>query len=313
MPVPQLRHALSALMPPWLRRPYGHSLTTEGMFTVYDYDSAIMRDGLLARWPTYAPVDALPHIARDRRIHIGPYESTDAQRVRLRQWIDLHQLAGLPLGLMLAVQGYLAPAYPRIRIVTRRGLWYTLEEGTVGRMLQLPDFEPLPPCPYELGPHWPVGAPPAMPAERVRAAGLYQRYFGDPLLWNWDSISNPENANRWWHFWLIVYPPSYPFQAGYDTGWTLDNQLESWGLHEPSGTGDTLKMIIRDTKPAKSRCVAVIFCPSLNDFDPTTLPTLPFTTGFPDGYWGWEVKNVADEWVTTRRLDCRYVFPGANE
>lgn len=316
----QARHSMADLMPVWTQRSYGHSFNTEGLFTVYDYDGEFMRDALLARFPSYAPEDALPHIARDRRMPIGPYMTTEVQRVWLLQWIDIWRLAGLPIGLLLAMQGFLAPFYPRVRIVTRGDIWYTLEEGAVGRMLELPGYEPLPPAPYELGVAW-VGDP-APATERLRAAGLYQRYVGDPLLWDWDSISNPENATKWWHFWGFVYPPStapstlggFPIQEPYDGFfWVYDSQTESWGFNEPWGTFTTFKSLIRTFKPAKSRCVSVIFCPNAFDFDPTTLPAFPFTPGFPDGYWGWEVKLVMGQWVPTRRTDCRYLFPEVSE
>lgn len=305
-----MRHALAALLPIWAQRAYGRSFTTEGAFTLYDYDNAIMRDMLLARFPSYAPEDALPLILRDRGLIAGPYESIDAQRARALLWIDQAQLRGLPVGLMLAIQAYLAPAYPQIRIVTRRGIWYTLAEGTVGRILGLPGYTPLPPCSYELGANWPAGSRPMPQIERARNAGLYTRHKPPAINWDWDSISNPENADRWWHFWIVVYPPSYPFQEGYDTGWIYDDPLESWGFDEPTGTLQTFKAIVRGYKPAKSRCVAIVACPSLSDFSPTALPADPT---FPDGYWGWEVKLESGEWVNTRRLDCRYAFLGANE
>jgi hypothetical protein len=308
--VQQARHALASLMPPWLNRAYGRSFTTEGIFTIYDFDAAIMRDALLARYPTYAPEDALPYIARDRRIRRGPHESSDAIRKRLIQWIDIWQLSGLPFGLLLSVQGFLAPWYPPVRLVTRRGLWYTLAEGTVGRMLRLQGYEAIPPCPYELGPSWPTGAPPQGEPERARAAGLFTRHKAPSPNWDWDSISNPENAERWWHSWLIVYPPRYPLVGNYDAGILYDNPDLTWGFDEPSGTFTTFKAIIKDHKAERSRCVAVVFPPSLDDFPPTADVDDP---GMPDGYWGWEVKLEGGEWVNARRDDCRFLFLGENE
>ncbi len=318
MTIIQSRHALSSLMPAWTQRRYGRSFTTEGLFTLYDYDAAIMRDSLIARWPSYAPEDALPLIARDRRIRRGPHESSDAIRTRLRQWIDIWQLAGLPFGLMLSVQGFLAPWYPQLRIVTRRGLWYTLAEGTVGRMLRLPGYEPLPPCPYELGPSWPAAAPPQGEPERARAAGLFTRYKAPSPNFDWDSNSNPENEDRWWHFWLFVYPPRYPLVGNYDSDLLYDDPLHTWGFDEPEGTFTTFKSIIKDHKASRARCVSVIFPPTLDDFQPTADIDDP---GMPDGWWGQDVRQatvldeayIVGQWITTRRLDCRYLFLNPND
>ena len=146
--------------------------------------------------------------------------------------------------------------------------------------------------------------------------------MGDPLLWDWDSISNPENEDKWWHLWGFVYPPSgapttlggFLIQEPYDGSfWTYNSQTESRGFNEPWGTFTTFKSLVRTFKSAKSRCVSVIFCPSAGDFDPTALPAFPSTPGFPDGYWGWEVKLDMGDWVPTRRTDCRYLFPEVYE
>lgn len=312
MPVLQSRHALATLMPPFAQRERGHAFTTEGLFTLYDMDAGIMSDALQARFPSHAPVDALPMIARDRRIRTGPYANDQTIRAQLRQWIDVWQLSGLPLGLLLALQAYLAPGFPQIRIVTRSGVWYTLREGAVGRMLSLPGYVPLPLADYELGPEWPTDAKPATQVERLRKFGYFFRLKAPSPNFDWDSQSHPENATKWWHFWVIVYPPHYPIQQPYDSElWTYDDPLESWGFDEPYGTFDTFKAIIRDDfKPSRARCVAVIFCPSSLDFNPSNAVNAP---GMPDGYWGWEVKLEGGVWVSTRRPDCRYLHFREND
>lgn len=312
MPVIQARYVLANLMPAFAQRAYGRSFTTEGLFTLYDIDAGIMSDMLQVRFPSHTREEALPLIARDRRIQVGPHESPETIRARLRLWIDQRQLAGLPVGFLLSLQAYLAPQYPQVRLVTRRGIWYTLGEGAVGRILNLPGYALLPPCPYELGASWPVGAPPQSQIQRLfHTPGMWARHKAPTPNFDWDSISNPENADRWWHCWAIVYPPYYTLQQPYDSGWNLDDALDSWGFQEPSGTFTTLKAITKEFRSSRNRVVSIIFAPSLNDFLPTNLPAAP---GMPDGWWGQEVKQVvAGQWETTRREDCRYLFPPDND
>jgi len=311
-PPRQLRHCLAALLPPWaggsVARPKAHSFTVEGVFTIYDLDAELMWQSLLSRFPSTAPEDALPYLLRDKRMIAGPAEPIATTRVRLKQWIDEWSLAGLPLGLMLALQAYVAPSYPRIRIVTRRSMWYTLEAGAVPRLLNLPGAEPLPPCPYELGAGWPIGAV-ASQVERLRAAGLYQRYKAPVPNWNWDSISDPAAANRWWDSWVFIYPPSYPFQGNYD-GVPPDDvyygEETGWGIDELPGTLLTLQQLAVLRKSQKSYIKAIILPPSLTDFDPTTPPGDP---SFPDGKWSWFTKDDGlGNTVPARRQDCRYIL-----
>lgn len=300
MAIPQLRYALEQLVPWWLRGNYGRSFIAEGLFTVYDWDAAFFNEALFARYPSYCHSSCLPLIGRDRRIVRGSHEGIESYRVRLRQWLDVWRLAGTPLGLMVALQGYLAPYYPQIRIVTRRPVWYALEEGTAASMLELPGFETLAEIPDN---------PAATMAQRAVLGGRFQRQINGVAAWDWDSLSNPENATRWWHFWVIICPPHYPLQTPWDTGdWVYDDPLESWGFDEPYGTYDALKQIVKDFKPAKSRCVSIIFPPT-DLYGPFGVPAAPI---WPDGWWGAETKLSGGIWVPTRYDENRYLFPEPN-
>jgi hypothetical protein len=310
-PTPQARHDLAVLVPPWTggsqARPRAYSFVTEGLFTVYDVSAEQWWQSLLARFPSAAPADALPYLARERRLFVGPSEPTATTRVRVRNWIDEWSLSGLPLGWLLAVQAYFAPTYPRVRIVTRRSMWYTLEEGAVGRLLSLDGYEPLSPCPYELGANWPIGAV-ASPIERLRTSGLFTRHKAPVANWDWDSISTPGNAGRWWDFWAFVYPPAVAQQGKYDGAAPDDvyyGEESGWGLDELPGTLFVLRLLGVQRKPAKAYLGAIIFPPSLTDFDPTTAPGDP---NFPDGYWSAATKIVGGVAMPTRRDDCRYIL-----
>lgn len=307
-PVPQARFALSVLTPPWTggsnARPKAYNFVTEGLFTVYDVSAEQWWLSLLARFPSTCPEDALPYLARDRRLYAGPDEAAATTRARVKNWIDEWSLSGLPLGWLLAIQAYLGPTYPRVRIVTRRSMWYTLEEGAVGRLLNLAGYEPLPPCPYELGAGWPRDAV-ASQIERLRTSGLFTRYKAPVPNWDWDSVSAPGNAGRWWDFWAFVYPPSYESGGTFGDGDVYGGQ-GAYGFDELAGTILVMRLLGLERKPAKAYLGGVIFCPSSLDFDPTTAPGDPT---FPDGTWSAETKDVAGVATPTRRLDCLYLLP----
>lgn len=311
-PVPQARFALSVLTPPWTggsnARPKAYNFVTEGLFTVYDVSAEQWWLSLLARFPSTCPEDALPYLARDRRLYAGPDEAAATTRARVKNWIDEWSLSGLPLGWLLAIQAYLGPTYPRVRIVTRRSKWYTLEEGAVGRLLNLAGYEPLPPCPYELGAGWPRDAV-ASQIERLRTSGLFTRYKAPVPNWDWDSVSAPGNAGRWWDFWAFVFPPEVPFQGNYNGAPPDDvyyGEETGWGLDELPGRLLVMRLLGVERKPAKAYLAGFIFPPSLSDFDPTTAPGDP---SFPDGTWSQETKDDGlGNTVQTRRDDCRYIL-----
>jgi hypothetical protein len=304
----QNRHIARELCPPWLRGEQAYSFLNEGIFTLYDIDTELMWQGLLARFPSYCPADALPYLAADRKLITGPYESEAAVRARLRSWIDEAILAGLPLGWLVAMQAYLGPNYPMVRIVTRKNTWYTLAADTVPRMLGLPGYAALPKCTYELGAQWPKDSV-ASQVERARGAGLFTRHKASPANWDWDSISNPERSACWWDLWGFAYPTSYSTLGKFGGS---GSSLVTWGSTKAVGfsefyaTIQTLKQIAAYRKSSKGSLRAIIFPPSLADFDPTTAPADP---GFPDGRWGAASKISGGAAVSTKRLDCRYLLP----
>lgn len=310
--VPQTRHLLRALLPPWLKRPMGDSLCAEGLFTVYDLDAEYMRDALLARMPSYAPIDALALIAADRGVPIGPAEDPDVLRVRLLLWLDFLQLAGLPIGLLLTLQAVLAPAYPMVRLVTQQSIWYTLDEGAVGRLLAAPGHLPLPPAPYEFGPLWPSGT--SAPAiERLRAEGLFERLVAIPANWDWDSIAPVTGSGTRWSAWAIAYSVSPTDWVQPEDNWGDPGDWGDggyWGVEFPAGVdpGSVYQDTLRRFKPAGEwiRWFIVSFDATLFD------PAQPSGGGVnPDGLFGSWSKIVNGEYVPARFEDARY-FDGAS-
>lgn len=305
----QNRHILRELCPPWLRGEQARSFLNEGIFTIYDIDSDLMFEALMARFPSLCPADALPYLAKDRHIIVGPTESEAAVRARCLAWMTESILSGLPMGWLLAMQAYCAPTYPKVRLVTKRSVWYTLEAGAVPRMLQLAGHQPLAPCPYELGPKWPKELV-ASQTERLRFSGLYSRYKPETPNFDWDSASNPERASYWWDIVGVIYG-HYEAQDDYaDLGdtWLLDDPSESVGFNEGYGTFTVGQYLAIKRKSAKSVLRGIVWTDNETLFDPSLSLGAP---ELPDGYWGRPGKIVAGKLVPSRRLDCRTIegFP----
>jgi len=88
---------------------------------------------LIARFPKYAPADALAAIGRDRRVFRGLQESDESYRNRLIRWLDDRKNAGTSIALAERLAEYLGPL-PRIRIVDNSGNWLTRDpDGTITR------------------------------------------------------------------------------------------------------------------------------------------------------------------------------------
>lgn len=304
--VPQVRHVLRELLPPWLRRPMGDSLCAEGLFTVYDLDAEYMRAALLARWPSYSPPDGLSLIAADRGVPIGPAEPVEVLRIRLLLWLDFLQLQGLPLGLLLSLQAVLAPAYPLVRLVTQKSIWYSLDEGAVGRFLELEGYTPLAPAPYELGPAWPPNAT-APQIERLRAAGLFDRLAGS-ANWDWDSLSMVDGSGTRWSAWAIAYSVAPTDWVAPEGDWGDPGDWGDggyWGVEFPAGVdpGSVYQDMLRRFKPMGEwiRWFIVSFDASFFD------PALPSGGGVnPDGMFGHWSKIVNGEYVPARFSEARY-------
>lgn len=294
----QYRHALAKALPPWLRDQNSFSFFAEGVAVLYDVDRSWLQEAFLNQFPSICDPTALPLLLADRRLRRGPFTAELAVRRYLRLWMDQWRLAGLFPGLLLAVQAFLAPEYPQVRIWTRQQLCYTIAAGTTGRALALPGYEPLPPCPdgdTALG-------------ERLRWSGLLTRTLADPGTWDWDSVSNPSHADRWWHFWVTIHgTPLWSPPWSYDSEVHYDDPSKSWGTQFPHGDLATLRLILRDHAPHETRPHTVILADSESEFDPLDPDAGDPAFGWPNGEWGWEVKDDGmGGAVDARRTDLRY-------
>lgn len=91
-------------------------------------DAYIQRvyEGLLARFPSTAPSDALPLLGRDRRVRRGRNESDASYRARLLRWLDDRRAWGTPFAMLQKLAEYMGDGHGvSMRLVTDRGSWYS--------------------------------------------------------------------------------------------------------------------------------------------------------------------------------------------
>lgn len=111
-----------------------------GIVAILDAGAQFIVEGIQARFPGVGTPTALPYIGRDRRIIRGPLESDAAYAARLVEWLNYWRAAGNAYVLARAFQALLSPSNPRIRIVTRSGVWWTLEpSGELGYLKAEPN------------------------------------------------------------------------------------------------------------------------------------------------------------------------------
>ena len=117
---------------------------------------------------------------------------------------------------------------------------------------------------------------------------------------NWDWDGTPI-GQRWARFWVIVYPNGL-WTARTDE-WGASGT--EWGERSVWGTTATqehvanLKHLVKDWKPAGTRCVNIILAFDSNSFDPSAPE--------PDGLWGRWSKPVNGVMTRSRLSTARYL------
>jgi len=81
----------------------------------------------LARYPDYAPDDALSEIGLDRGIVRGFEEPASSYAARLKQWIVDRTTKGNPYTLMRQLRGYLTGYDVTFKVVSNNGAWHVLK------------------------------------------------------------------------------------------------------------------------------------------------------------------------------------------
>lgn len=83
-----------------------------------------IKQSVKARFPDYAPSDALPAIGDERQLDRGPFESDTSYIGRLKKAWDVWPFAGTPTGLMVALY---YGGFTNVVLVQQNGLYYTFE------------------------------------------------------------------------------------------------------------------------------------------------------------------------------------------
>lgn len=116
--------SITQIAPPWLLKPTGLALL-QTFGQKLDTKMAQLKAGIKARWPTYAPDDALLYIARDRGKEQGPLESGDSFRARLNNAIPDAKTWGHANGVLRELAGFFnGLGQPGLRLVSDAGIWH---------------------------------------------------------------------------------------------------------------------------------------------------------------------------------------------
>jgi hypothetical protein len=119
-----VRDTILQIAPRRLRRYWG-SRVMYPLGLLLDAVVTLLADSLRARYPDYAPPDALAAIGRDRQIDRGFDESASGYAARLKQWLATRTRRGSAHVLMTQLAGYLSPHAVRLRVVNNAGAWHT--------------------------------------------------------------------------------------------------------------------------------------------------------------------------------------------
>lgn len=228
-PVP-FRARFKRFLPSWLAEGEGEALWWS-MSVMIDAFLQRTYDGLRARFPTYAPTDALRYISRDRKIVRGIGETDAEFAERLIRWLDDHKVRGNPFALMEQLQAYCRTGDPdymvRVRTVDRRGNWYTIDrDGT-------------------------------------RSVTL------DSGNWSWDALAA---SPSWARFWVIIYPyldEPWSDSPEWGDGRLYGDKVSTIGTTATLAEVAAVRQIVREWKPAGTRCENIIIAFDDTSFDPT--------------------------------------------
>ncbi len=146
----------------------------------------------------------------------------------------------------------------------------------------------------------------------VTRSGLWYVVYPDRTIevlktnnWDWDSISNPDRANRWADFWVIIDPPNFDKDGQWDdamSNW-FERPTEIFGNDAQVAVAKSVMDICSQWKGPHSHLDTLILSYDSSQFDHLAPPLSP---GLPDGRYGEWSKNVAGSQVEARTLNARY-------
>ena len=127
--------------------------------------------------------------------------------------------------------------------------------------------------------------------------------------WDWDGTS----VSQWSRFWVILYPPSTLWTQGPAWGaaalWggAWGSTAHTWGSTATPDQVAAVRSIVREWKPAGTRCEYVILAFDPASFDPTD--DAEPVGALPGGDWGINHELGSDPAVAARLADATY-WPG---
>ena len=273
-----IREGIARWVPTWLREDPDDDEPNTGFRILYAFglllDAAVQTtlEGVRASLPSLADPSALPYIGRDRRIPRGPYQTPAQYAAALAEWLNLWHRAGGTYTLARALQLYLDPGLPRVRLVNRQSVWSTLEsDGSLTHV-------------HPPSPNWDWDS------------------VSNPTY-----ASDPDHEHDGW---VIVYAPHFDTDGYWGDGLSFWGQTDAEGNHLAFGHNtsvpntEQVRQLIHTFKGAHTRVVMVIWSYDDTAFDPAALPG---ALGMPDGTWGKNYAVLAGGVARrTRRSDCRY-------
>jgi len=195
--------------------------------------------GIKARFPGIGTPTALSRIGLDRLILRGPNESDASYAGRLRLFLHAWRFSGHASGLLGQIAGYLAPAPPRMRVVTNRSVWYTREpDGSFSW------YKPA-------SPNW--------------------YWDGDTALWARFWVILYPGTELW------VPGPDWGDAELWGGAWGTPGY--TWGSTALPEHVASIRGIVKTWKPANTRCGCIIIAFDPDSFDPTSPPGAPMPDG----------------------------------
>lgn len=226
----RFRVSFRKLMPSWLTTGEGELV---GYSTRVLVDLALQRakEGAYAGFPEYAPEDALPYFARDRKIVRGIDEPSATYATRILTWLDDHKRRGNPFKLCQMLAAYCNAAV-RVRTVDQRGNWFTRDrDGTESVVLDTGNW------------NWDTQY---TDAEWARFwVIIYPTADGLP----WAEGPDWGDVDLWGGAWGT---------SGY-----------TWGSTATPGQVAAVRQIVREWRPEGTRCENIIIAFDDASFDPT--------------------------------------------
>lgn len=128
-----------------------------------------------------------------------------------------------------------------------------------------------------------------------------------PGLWDWDSNSHPDRAEKWADIWIVIYltPGSYEGLPPWGSGGVLWGQDPSFGCTAPQNQALLIRSIVNEWKAAHTQVRGIMLTYNPDDFNPDD----PLSGEMPDGWWGGYHRLVSGTWVLSRSADVLYIDP----